>query len=751
MNTLTRQELDSLKFEPHQPELESLDLVRYWRAVARNKWRILALVVLVGVLAHLYSLTLPPVFRGTATVMVEGSRPRTSANGVSMEDLYVAYNGTTRDYYLTQFEIIKSRDFAEKLVRVMGLTRHPEFDPRQAVKPWYADLVSLPAWLTPGSRSANAPAPSDRDLEEGVVSAVMGRTSLQPVRNTQLVKVSFDARDPELAARIPNTLATIYIVADLESRVETARRSVDYLSQQARDLKDKVQESERALQQYREREKIVDAKGVSMAGASRQLEDLTTSLVEARRKRADLEALYKQVNAASQTRSGESLENLPIILKHPAVQRSKEIESEAERRLSDASKRYGPEHPRLVAAQADYKIAQENLKKQVNAVIGSVSKDYELAQANEAAIEQALARSKGDIQAHNRKEFELQSLEREVASNRQLYESFMQRSKETRAGDMPYAIARIIDEARPPKGPYGPNKRLIVGLSVLAALLAGVSLALLVERLNNQVKSTHEVEGKLGVRALGVLPLTNPEGGMPLERMFRESNQNAFSEAIRTIRSSVLLSGLQSPRKVVLLTSSIPDEGKTCLATNLSFAFAQVKKTLLIEADMRRPKLGGVLGDDGSRPGLSELVAGTANAGRCIFEIAGSNLHVMLAGQVPPNPLELISSPQFAAVMEKLKEQYEIIVIDSPPVQLVSDAVMLAQMATSVLFVVRADSTPYPVARHALNRLHRADAPVLGAVLNRIDLEKADAYYGEYSGYGNRYYRKYGYYNAGKA
>jgi len=158
-----------------------------------------------------------------------------------------------------------------------------------------------------------------------------------------------------------------------------------------------------------------------------------------------------------------------------------------------------------------------------------------------------------------------------------------------------------------------------------------------------------------------------------------------------------------------------------------------------------------VLGDDGSRPGLSELVAGNADAGRCIFEVEGSNLHVMLAGHVPPNPLELISSPQFAIIMEQLKAQYEVIVVDSPPVQLVSDAVMLAQMATSVLFVVRADHTPYPIARHALSRLHRVDAPVLGAVLNRIDLEKADNYYGEYSGYGNRYYRKYGYYTATKA
>jgi capsular exopolysaccharide synthesis family protein len=740
MNTLTRQEMQGLAFEPQQPEIEQLDLVRYWRAIARNKWRILALAVLVGLIATLYAYSLPPIYRSTATVLVEGSRTK----GVSMEDLYVSYNGSTRDYYLTQFEIIKSREFAERLVRVMALTKHPEFDPRLAPKPWYAELLVS---IRPGTSAVTAP---DPDIEDGVIGAVMGRTSLQPVRNTQLVKVSFDAFDPELAARIPNTLATIYIVADLEARSEAARRSAQFLVKQSEDLKAKLVESERALQQYREREKIVEVKGVSLAGASRQLEDLSSSLMDARKKRADLEAAYEQVNAARQGKAAESLDTLPVVLRHPLVQRAKDTESEAERRFSDASKRYGPDHPRMIAAQAELKVAQENLKRQANTVAQGLAKDYELARANETSIERALGRSKGDIQAYNRKEFELQSLERDVTANRQLFETFMQRSKEARAGDMQSPIARIVDEARPPKGPFGPNKRMIVGLWLLAALLAGVSLALLAERLNNRVKASHEVESKLGVRAIGVLPITAAEPGVPIERMFRESNQNSFSESIRTIRSSVLLSGLQSPRKVVLLTSSIPDEGKTTLATNLAFAFSQVKKTLLIEADMRRPKLARVLGDDGSRPGLSELVAGAADAGRCIFEVDGSKLHVMLAGRVPPNPLELLSSPEFAILMEKLKAEYEVIVIDSPPVQLVSDAVMLAQMATSVLFVVRADTTPYPIARHALSRLHRVDAPVLGVVLNQIDLEKADNYYGEYSGYSNRYYRKYGYYTQSK-
>ena len=237
MNTLTRQEIQGLAFEPHQPEIESLDLVRYWRAVSRNKWRIAVLVALVGLIATLYAYSLTPIYRATATVMVEGSRQKP----ISMEDLYISYNGTSRDYYLTQFEIFKSREFAERLARVMGLAKHPEFDPRQRPKPWYAAMV-------PGAKGAVL---SDRDIEEGVVGAVMARTTLQPVRNTQLVKLSFDAADPEIAARVPNTLAMIYIVADMEARMEATQRSTQFLAKQSEGLKAKLVESERALQQYR--------------------------------------------------------------------------------------------------------------------------------------------------------------------------------------------------------------------------------------------------------------------------------------------------------------------------------------------------------------------------------------------------------------------------------------------------------------------------------------------------------------------
>jgi capsular exopolysaccharide synthesis family protein len=739
MNTLTKRELDNLSFTPLEPELETLDLVRYWRAINRNKWRILALVVAVGLLATIAAFNLRPVYRATATVMVEGTKTK----AVSQEELYQYwYAGATRDYFLTQFEIMKSREMAERLVKVMGLARHPEFDPRRPpAAPWYAQW--LPAALVPPAKPVQM---TDAEAEEIVTARVMGQTTVQPIRNTHLVKLSFDSFDPEIAARIPNALAMIYIVSDLEAKTEQTRRATAFLAKQSEELRQKVLESERALQQYRDREKIVEAKGISLAGATRQLEELTSSLVDARRKRLDAEALYNQVTAARQGKSPDALETLPAVLRHPLVQRFKEAEADAERRLGEASKRYGPEHPRMVAAQSDLRAAQENLRRQINAVVQGVQRDYDVARANEAAIERALAQSKDEIQSRNRKEFQLHALEREVAANRQIYDTFMQRSKETTAGDIKSPVARVIDPALPPKGPFGPNKRLIVGLSLLGALLAGVSLALLIERLKNTVKSSHEVESTLFVRSLGVVPHTEPENNVLLERMYSEANQNAFAEAIRTLRSSILLTGVHSTKNVVLLTSSIPEEGKTTVACNLGYALSMVKKTLLLEADMRRPGLKRVLGEVAKQPGLAELLAGEATIEECLYEDPDTGLVMVHAGKTPPNPLDLISSPRLAEVIDKLKESFDVIVIDSPPVQLVSDALVLAQIATTVLFVVKSDSTPYPVARHALGRLQRADVEVLGAVLNQIDIEKADKYYGEFSGYGNKYYRKYGYY-----
>ncbi len=747
MNRVSDRDLQQPAFTPIQPAPPPPDLVRYLRTLNRYKWGILMVVVAVGMLAALYASSLRPIYRGTATVMIEMQKPK----AVSNQDLYEAIAYSSRDYFLTQFEIIKSREFAERLVRVMRLTKHPEYDPRQSARAWYAAWVPEQLLPTVTGKAPVENGPSEADIEEATVARVMGAISLMPVRNTQLVKINFDSHDPELAERVPNTLAMIYIISDLEARAEQTRRSVSFLNTQSEELKRKLNDSERALQEFRDQQKIVVTKGVSVSGAMRQLDELASQLDDARRKRAEAEAMYNQVNAARQGKS-VAPETLAAVQKNPVMMRFKEVEAEAERRLTEASKRYGPEHPRMVSAQADLKGAQENVRRQAATVVDGIVKDFEVAKANEASLERALSRAQADSQAYNRKEFTLARLERDVNSNRQLYDLFTQRYKETNTGDVQSAIARVIDSATLPKSPYGPNKRNIIGVAMLVALLVAVSIALLLEQLDITVKTSHEVESKLEVKAVGVLPKVKNLTGHAVERLFLDDNHSPFAEAIRTIRSDVMLSGIDSPQKVVLLTSSLPEEGKTTVACNLAFSFSQVKKTLIIEADMRRPKFARVLGADPHRLGLSELVAGNAPLDECVYPVENSNLWVLQSGRVPLNPLELLSSHRFIEVMDTLKQAFEVIIVDSPPLQLVSDALVLSRIATTVIYVIKADKTPYPLAQHGLTQMRRVNEPAmvgLGVVLNQLDLDKANRYYGEYKGYGSRYYRRYGYASEG--
>lgn len=724
------------------PEIEddTLDLVRYWRAMARSKWPILALAVAVGVLATLFANSLQPTYRSTATVLIESNKPKL----VSIEEVYSQLSTSTAAFYQTQVEILKSRELAMRLVRRMKLTEHPALDPRKRPPPaWQAwvpgDLLPQD-WFDGSAKVAALP----EVIEAGVIASVMGGLTVVPVRNSQLIRISFDSESSELSAQLPNALAELYIEADLEARLKMTQKATSWLTGQSADLRKKLSESEQALQQFREREKIIDAKGLSQSGATKQLEEMQKSLNDARTRRAEAEIIYNQV--AVQGKSQDNLVALPAMQKNALILQSKTQEAEAEKKLNEAARRYGAEHPRLIAADAELKTARENLRKQVAAVVQSVTREFELAKAHESGTERNFNAARGEIQNINRKEFQLASLEREVATSRQFYDMFVQRFKETNiSGEMQSAIARVIDPAMA-GGPSGPNRQRIILISILVALVVGAALALLIERLNNTLKTSHDVESKLGFPVLGVLQITKVKRGQQLERVFLEDSQTSFAEAIRTIRSGVMLSSLDSPTKIVVITSSIPEEGKTTVAVNLGFALAQVKKTLLIDSDMRRPRIGKVLGGkaSGLLLGLSELCAGEAPLDKCIYPIAGTNLQVLPAGRVPPNPLELLASHRFTELIDELSRMFDVILIDSPPTQLVSDAMVLSRLATEVVYVVKADDTPYPLARIGLKRLRRVNAPIVGVVLNQLDVEKADRYYGEYSGYGKRYYGKYG-------
>jgi capsular exopolysaccharide synthesis family protein len=739
MNDLTLQErLQPVDAPFHAPPPDDgIDIVEYWHAIEKRKWSILGLAVVVSILASLIVSNMTPQYRGTATLLIEQGRSKV----VSIEEVY-SQGLIQPQYYQTQAEILKSDELARKVVQRLQLDRHPEFDPRQGISTAWSRLLG-------GPTAAQLAAISEESAAKAAVGRFKRNLEVRLIRNSQLVTISFVSADPQLAGKVPNALAETYIESDLEARMAMTQKAAEWLRDRLGELKTKVDTSERALQDYRDRERIVDAKGLALSGASRQLEELTRSMVDARQKRAEADAAYAMVQQIRAGRLQASYDSVPAVLRSPIVQQMKLAEAEAERRLSDAAKRYGPEHPRMIQAKADLDSAKENTRKQIDIVIAGLQKESEAAHANENAVVSALAQSKTDIQGINRKEFQLGILEREVAQNRNLYDMFVNRLKETNASaDMQSTVARVIDPSTVPSGAFAPNRNQIVLITGLITLVVASVLALLLDRLTNVLNSTADVETRLNVPALGVLQKIKgfTKKGFISELAFFNDTQSTFSEAVRTVRTSVLMSALDEPHKVVVITSSVPEEGKTTLSFNLACALGQVKKVLLVDGDLRRPKIGKLVSRDSRHPGLADLVAGHAQVSQCVFFDDRAGIHLLAAGTVPPNPLELLSSKRFEDVITKLKEAFDIVLIDSAPLQLVSDAQVLSQFASSVIYVVKADSTPYQVAQNGLKKLRRVNAPILGVVLNQLDLEKAEKYYGEYSGYKSyRGYRRHGY------
>jgi len=720
---------------------ESFDLLEYWRTVTKRKWSILGLALAVALLAALVVFGIRPTYRSTAMLLIEAQKNKV----VGIEEVYSGMSAN-REYFQTQAEILKSRELAAKVVQKLKLATHPEFDPRQQEPPFWKrwlGMVGADAGNLGIVIAGEDNATGEDAITKGVVRRFRNQLAVEPVRLSQLVRVSFDSYDPDLAAKIANTVAELYIESDLEARYQMTQKASSWLSDRLGGLRQKLENAERALQQYRERERIVDVKGVAQSGASRQLEQLTTALVQARNRRNEAENKYNQIRGIRGA-SASAYESVPAVMNNLMVGQMRTAEADAGKKRSELTNRYGKEHPRMVQAEGELKAARENTRRAIETVVASITRDYEVARANETSIERSLAQSKGEIQEINRKEFQLGVLEREVVANKQIFDMFLGRFKETSAaGDLQSVVARVIDPAIPSAVPYKPNKRQAVLIALVVGLFAGVMLALLLERLDSTVKTSHDVESKLGLPVLASLPVIREKRGVTNERIFAENPQAIFSEGIRNARTGIMLSSIDKPHHAIVVTSSVPGEGKTTFSTNLALAFAQTKKVVLVDADLRRPSIYRLFGKEQNSPGLSNLVAGSTPASECIFKIEGLDLFVVPSGPIPPNPLELLLSQRFEDALQKLHEMFEMVIIDSPPVQMVSDSMVVARHCTGVVFVTKADDTPYQVARNAVKRLRQMQANIIGVVLNQLDFERADKYYGEYTGYYKYGYKRY--------
>lgn len=681
------------------------DLLDYWLLIKRYRYQIFSLTAMVTLLATLVVFQMTPIYRGTALVLIENVKNKV----MTLNDLY----GSQRDsieVFNSQVQILRSRSVAERVVRKLKLAEHP--------------AMAVP----------NAKALSEAQLMDALVGRVGGGLTIEPILRSQIVKVSFDSPDRELAARVANAVVDAYIDNDLASRAEMTQKANGWLLQRIEDIRVKMSEAEKALQQFREQENIIDNKGVVLSGTGKQFEEVSTNLISAQRRLAEAQSAYNQVK----NHKGQSLEalgSIPAVLKDPTVLQVKNAESEAQRKVTEFKSRYAPAHPKMVAAEAELKAAHEALSSAIHAVINGIYREYELARDNAGAAAGAKARTQAEIQHITRKESQLSVLRHEVESNRQLYDNLINKAKETEAtANLQSTAGRLIDPAVAPNAPVKPNKVRVIGGAMFLGLLASMVLVFLRDYLDNTLRTEQDIERRLHVGVLGVVPLLGKkEGGDNPSTVFLDNPDSIFAESIRGIRTSVLLSAIDEPHRVVIVTSTVPGEGKTTVSISLAQALGQIKKVLLIDADMRRPTVGKNIGSGiGEGAGLVDYLAGEADIKACIRATRNPNVFVLPAGKRLTSPLELISSHKFSDTVEKLKSLFDVVVIDCPPIRPVSDSLVISRFANAVLYVVKADGAPYQLINASLKSLREVDAPLLGVVLNQMNYRKADRY-GHYS------------------
>lgn len=713
-------------------ESEALDLMAYWRIVQRRKSGILGLAVFVTLLVTVIVYMMTPVYSSSVSLLVEQNKSKLA----SMDATY-ASAGSDQMYYQTQVEMLQSRALMEAVVDRLKLTSNPLFN--APVKPsFFGGIFSALGMSSPDKMVRD-----ERKVREAVAGALAGMVKIEPSRTSQLIKISVESTDKDMAATIANSVADTYIDLDLEAKFKMNQKATSWMNVRLVALKDNLDKSEAALQSYREQHNIIDTKGLELGGATSQLGAALGNLTAAHLARAQAQTNLDQVRRAKGNEAA-----LPIVQRNPLVSGLISAVSDHERKVSELSNRYGPQHPKLLQAQAELKQAKENLRLQVADVVSGFEREYEMAKANESALAGAVAEAKQSIQGSNRKEYELTALEREVKTNRELYDMFMGQLKGTAAvSDMQTVVARVVDPAIASNVPIKPNKKMIMVSAFVLSLMLGVAIAFLLDHLDTSVRSAEDAEKKLGLPMLAAMPMVELAKGQAAGLYYRDSPKSLFAEAVKTVRTGILLSGIDHPKKTLLVTSSVPGEGKSTVAINLALAHAQTKRVLLIDADMRRPSIAKVLGLDNTHPGLSMLVLGMKKLEDCVYKIEGTNLEVLTAGSIPPNPLELLISERFKELLAELGELYDTIIIDSPPVQLVSDAVILSSMTTGVVFVLKADATPFQLARRAIRALQRGGASMFGVVLNQADY-KNEGYYGSYGKY--NYHAYYGE-DAGKA
>ena len=710
-------------------EIHLLDKVR---ALFRYKWAATAAFVVVVGLAALQAYSRTPLYRATARLLIELEDERSLAMEGVGSSKTTEYTYDPEPYFQTQYRILTGRELAERVLQTLDVRTLPDLNgsapPRRGVaKVVAAARGTVGGWVR-GLTGREAPKPAAPPSPEASIANFSSRVEVTPVRASRLVDVSFVSSDGTTAARAINALVEQYVEQNLAVRQQDMSKSLMWLSEELERQEQRVEDSERAMAEYRAGHNAGSLRDRENVVTSR-LNQLNESATRARTARAQKESLYKQIEALGAVAAAETI---PVIASNPSVQSVKATLAELQRQKTLLAERYGDKHPEMVTVMASIQDATRQLGVELSKAVEAIRHDYDSALLEEKTLAQALSDQQVVAADLDRKGVAYTVMEREAQSNRQLYETLLQREKELQVlANSRGNNVRLIDRATIPSVPFAPDIRQSMMLGALAGLLVAFGLVFALDSFDDTLKSAEDITRKLGLPCLGLVPDVRPRSDRPV---VSDTTSGDFGEAIRSLRTSVAFSSEAEGSAVILVTSAQPLEGKTTTACNLAMAMAYGgAKVLLVDADLRRPSVHNGFGLE-NRVGLSDVLAGGTPLASAVYRLnSPDNLWVMTAGAPPHNPSELLGSKRMEHLVEQMRTgPFEWVIIDTPPVLAVTDASILAREATGVAFVLGAGMTRRRLAERAIETLAIGGPRILGAVLNRVESSRETYSYSDY-------------------
>ena len=709
-----------------EPDGDEFDLRELWQVIVKRRWTIaiFTLIVLTATVTATYLMT--PIYRAALTMQID----REDIKIVKIEEVTPVESASSgQDYYQTQYELLKSRSLVLRVINQLGLA-----DIAQTAEP-PSMLAGFRRWLSEWLPQASEaqPVPSSASARmEGVITGFLTNLTIEPVRNSRLVKLYYNSADPQQAATILNALAKSYINLNLERRFDASAYARNFLQERLQQVKAKLEDSERELVEFARQQQIysVDEK---QSIVTRNLEATNAALGEAEKRRISAEVVYRQMLASRG-------QNLSQVQNNPMVQSLRDAKGKLEAQYQENLGIYKPAYPAMAQLRTQIAQVEIMLNQEMANARATITANYDVAKSEESLLRNRLDEIKREVLELQDRSIRFNILRREVDTNRQLYDGLLQRFKEVGvAAGVGTNNISIVDEAKTPVFPYKPNLQLNALLALVLGLLGGVGLAFLFERLDDTFKRPEELEKLLGLPVLGVIPKTRKDRGddRPMALVGHDDPRSAFAESYRSVRTALQFSTASGVPRLLTVTSAMSNEGKSTTVLSLAIQFAQSgKRTLLIEADLRKPTLHRSLSLD-NQIGLTNYLAG---GGAQPVDIAKPthipNLFAIPSGPLPPNPAELLSSARMMELLTLAAEKFDQVILDSPPLLGLADALILGNLCGGTLLTVEMGGTPRGYVLGALKRLRGARVHVLGAILTKLEA-RAGAY---------GYYRSYYYY-----